>query len=127
MPAGLQRFAVEALQTALASPLALDRALGEYLTEPKASVWFEAAKVPRQLGALMLDRRSRMMHDSAHVFLNGESWRASGRDAVLMRRLADQRQLAATDVERASPAVRGLLRDWYGAGWLHAQEESGDG
>ena len=127
VPAGLQRFAFEALQTALAGPLALDRALGEYLTEPKASVWFEAAKVPRQLGALMLDRRSRMMHDSAHVFLNGESWRASGRDAVLMRRLADQRQLAATDVERASPAVRGLLRDWYGAGWLHAQEESGDG
>jgi len=127
VPAGLQRFAFEALQTALAGPLALDRALGEYLTEPKASVWFEAAKVPRQLGALMLDRRSRMMHDSAHVFLNGESWRASGRDAVLMRRLADQRQLAATDVERASPAARGLLRDWCGAGWLHAQKESGDG
>ena len=127
VPAGLQRFAVEALQAALADPLALDRALGEYLTEPKASVWFEGAKVPRQLGALTLDRRSRMMHDSAHVFLNGESWRASGRDAELMRRLADQRQLASPDVARASAAARGLLRDWYKAGWLHAQEESGTG
>ena len=127
VPAELQHFAVEALQAALADPLALDRALGEYLTEPKASVWFEGAKVPRQLGALTLDRRSRMMHDSAHVFLNGESWRASGRDAVLMRRLADQRQLASADVARASAAARGLLRDWYKAGWLHAQEESGNG
>ena len=127
VPPGLQRLAVEALQAALTDPLALDRALGEYLTEPKASVWFEGAKVPRQLGALTLDRRSRMMHDSAHVFLNGESWRASGRDAVLMRRLADQRQLASADVARASAAARGLLRDWYKAGWLHAQEESGNG
>ena len=127
VPGELQRFAVEAMQAVLKDPLALDRALGEYLTEPKPSVWFEAAKVPRQLGALALDRRSRMMHDSAHVFLNGDSWRASGRDAVLMRRLADERQLGSADVGRASEVARGLLRDWFEAGWLHARKESEHG
>ena len=41
VPPQLQQFARDALHAALKDPLALDRALGEYLTEPKASVWFE--------------------------------------------------------------------------------------
>jgi 50S ribosomal protein L16 3-hydroxylase len=28
-----------------------------------------------------LDRRTRMMFDAQHIFINGESYRASGRDA----------------------------------------------
>lgn len=124
IPAALQGFAGEALQAALSQPLALNRALGEYLTEPKANVWFEGAAVPRRLGAVALDRRSRMMHDAQHVFLNGESWRAAGRDATLMRRLADRRELSAADVERASAGAVELLRDWCEAGWLHPQQET---
>ena len=38
IPASLQDFAREALARALAEPLALERALGEYLTEPKPNV-----------------------------------------------------------------------------------------
>ena len=82
---------------ALADPQALDRALGEYLTEPKASVWFEAGAPARAgrrgLIEVVLDRRTRMMYDARHVFINGESYRASGRDAALMRALADRRRL----------------------------------
>ncbi len=124
IPAALQDFAGEALQAALSQPLALNRALGEYLTEPKANVWFEGGPVPRRLGAVALDRRSRMLHDAQHVFLNGESWRAAGRDATLMRRLADRRELSASDVERASAGAVELLRDWCEAGWLHPQLEA---
>ena len=127
IPAALQQFAAGAMQAALKQPLALNRALGEYLTEPKANVWFDGAAAPRWLGAVALDRRSRMMHDAQHVFLNGESWRAAGRDATLMRRLADRRALSAAEVGRASEGAIGLLRAWCGAGWLHPQREIGNG
>ena len=121
MPAGLLEFAQQALHAALKDPRALACVLGEYMTEPKASVWFdEPAGVwnPQAAGLLCLDTRSRMMYDRHHVFLNGESYRAQGADAALMRRLADQRCLAATDLRRASPSARALLADWHEAGWL---------
>ena len=127
VPADLQHFAAEALRAGMADPLALNRVLGEYLTEPKANVWFEAAEVPPMLGAVVLDRRSRMMHDAQHVFLNGESWRAAGRDAALMRRLADRRELAAAEVGRAGEGAIELLRDWCAAGWLHPRQEARNG
>ena len=74
IPPQLQHFAREALQAALKDPPALDRALGEYLTEPKANVWFEARLgARRRLRAVVLDRRTRMMYDARHVFINGES------------------------------------------------------
>jgi 50S ribosomal protein L16 3-hydroxylase len=89
VPQGLYEFAEKALRTALREPLALARALGELLTEPKPDVWFEPGKELRTLEGVRLDRRSRMMHDAHHLFLNGESYRAAGRDAMLMRRLAN--------------------------------------
>ena len=59
-----------------------------------------------------------MLYDTHHVFLNGESYRARGADAALMRRLADQRGLSATDLRKASESALDLLVDWYAAGWL---------
>jgi len=127
IPEGLREFAKTALERALKDPLSLERALGELLTEPKANVWFEASAVPRKLKRVRLDRRSRMMYDKHHIFLNGESWRASGADAVLMRRLADDRQLGVQDLAVASPAALGLLMDWCDDGWLHAMTEKDRG
>ena len=119
IPEAMQDFAKSAMQRALKDPLALPRALGEYLTEPKAQVWFEASSTPRKLKSVRLDRRSRMMYDRHHVFLNGESWRAAGSDAVLMRRLADARELTAQDLAHASTGALALLMDWCDDGWLH--------
>jgi 50S ribosomal protein L16 3-hydroxylase len=123
IPQALQAFAHDALARALKDPHALDRALGEYLTEPKANVWFEPARAPRRLQSLVLDPRTRMLHDSRHVFINGEAWRAAGRDATLMRRLADQRRLQARDLASASEAAHELLTTWCEAGWAHANRE----
>ena len=120
IPAGLAGFAREALSKALAEPLVLERALGEYLTEPKASVWFEPGDARVMLEGVRLDRKSRMMYDAHHVFINGESYRAAGRDATLMRRLADQRQLGARELARASDDALELLSSWCDAGWAHA-------
>jgi 50S ribosomal protein L16 3-hydroxylase len=119
MPSALQDFAREALQAALKDPLALSRLLGEYLSEPKSNVWFEAGEEDALDGGLVLDRRSRMMYDEHHIFINGESYRASGRDAKLMRQLADERRLDARDMAKASPAAVALLQDWCDDGWLH--------
>lgn len=123
IPLGLQNFARDALTRALAQPLVLERALGEYLTEPKASVWFEPGAAGVMLEGVRLDRRSRMMYDAQHIFINGESYRAAGRDATLMRRLADDRQLAARDIGRASDDALELLSSWCDAGWAHVWTE----
>lgn len=118
VPPELQAFARKAAELALSQPLALERALGEALSELKAQVWFEPGEpLPVGSGA-MLDRRSRMLYDAAHVFLNGESFRAGGRDARLMRRLADQRLLSAADVARLSDGARELLDQWAEDGWV---------
>ena len=120
LPEGLRGFAQQALAAALEDPSALDRALGAYLTEPKANVWFEPGRAPRQLRSLVLDARTRMLHDARHVFINGEAWRAAGADARLMRRLADRRRLDASELAKASEAARALLASWCEAGWAHA-------
>ena len=120
IPAELQAFAKEALERALSQPLALERALGEYLTEPKPNVWFEASYGGAMLEAVRLDRRTRMMYDAQHIFINGESYRAGGKDATLMRRLANQRYLSAKDIQRASDEALELLSIWCDDGWAHA-------
>jgi 50S ribosomal protein L16 3-hydroxylase len=120
IPEGMQEFAREALSRALAEPLALERALGEYLTEPKSNVWFEPGDPNVMLEGVRLDRRSRMMYDAHHVFINGESYRAGGKDATLMRRLADQRQLSARELARASDDALELLSAWCDDGWAQA-------
>lgn len=120
VPAALQRFAQSAAQALLRERGALHTALGEWLSEPGADVRFEPDEGVTLGRGVRLDAASRMLYDDEHVFLNGESWRASGRDAVLMRRLADERTLDAAALARASPAARELMTQWLADGWLHA-------
>ncbi len=125
IPPGMMDFARDALQAVLNDPVELQCLLGEYLSEPKANVWFEVEPGGQGrgvAGAVALDRRTRMMFDDRHIFINGESYRASGRDAQLMRRLADERRLAAGEVARASQGARQLMTDWRDAGWLHDKQ-----
>ncbi len=118
IPASLQAFAFDAVRRALREPHALAAALGEALTEPKPRVWFAPGDAGSLEAGVRLDPRTRMMYDDSHVFVNGEAWRAAGRDATLMRRLADGRVLGARDLARASAAARELLTQWAEDGWL---------
>jgi len=121
MPAALQGFARKAVEAALRDPDAIDRALGESLTEPKANIWFDdGGEVPDALQHVALDRRTRMLYDARHIYINGESFRAGGADATLMRRLADQRVLGPRELARASEGALALLGEWCEAGWVHA-------
>ncbi|QNP48097.1 JmjC domain-containing protein [Diaphorobacter aerolatus] len=120
VPEQLQEFARDGVMRALAQSGIVERALGETLTEPKGNVWFDppAEEVDLQQTGIELDRRTRMMYDAAHVYINGESYRASGKDATLMRRLADQRGLTVRQLAGASEAAISLLESWFDDGWL---------
>ena len=118
IPDTLQAFASEALERLLSDRDSLACALGEVMTEPKPKVWFEEPEYDWDGGPLRLDRRTRMMYDTHHIFINGDSFRAGGADARLMRRLADQRALSAADLARASADARELLAEWHSAGWV---------
>jgi 50S ribosomal protein L16 3-hydroxylase len=127
VPEGLQVFARAAVADLVTAPGALERALGEWITEPKPEVWFDRAPRPHRLVAgVRLDRRTRMAFDTSQVFVNGESWRAAGADAQLLQSLADARGLDAAAVRGASRAAKGLLADWIEAGWLRLDNARSD-
>jgi 50S ribosomal protein L16 3-hydroxylase len=119
VPERLQDFAATAVRRLLDDPRHLACALGEVLSEPKPLVWFEGGAPLMGGVGVELDRKTRMMYDDHHVFINGESFCAGGRDARLMRRLSDLRSLQAADVARLSDDARSLVNDWAQAGWLH--------
>ncbi len=123
IPDALHAFAHEALQAALGNKLDLQIHLGEYLTEPKPEVWFEAHEKKitwTKIKPIKLDAATRMMFDDKHIFINGESFAASGADAKLMRQLANERELLTSDLAKASGGALDLLGEWIQAGWCHA-------
>lgn len=122
IPPALQTFAAKAVIDALNDANNLACALGESLTEPKSIVWFEGGGSLHAGQGVRLDARTRMMYDTRHVFINGESFQASGRDARLMQSLADARNLDARSVAKLSDPARELLGDWVEAGWVHGDE-----
>ena len=117
IPIELQAFAQRALQTAVSDPRRLARALGELLSEPKPHQIFEPQPGDGHSG-VQLAPASRMLTDQWHVFLNGEAYRAAGRDAKLMQQLADTRQLVAPELAKLSDGARALVSDWLEWGWL---------
>jgi 50S ribosomal protein L16 3-hydroxylase len=130
LPDELAGFADNAVRNALKNPLAIACALGETMTTPKPQIWFDEPDMAWHLASdqsLRLDAKSRMLYDANHVFLNGESYRAKGADAALMRRLADERVLPKHVLLRASKDALALLQDWQAAGWIHAVQELPDG
>jgi len=125
IPAELQSFAQQAVAKVLQDNTLMQQILGEYLTEPKANVWFDTlektGKTAKSFKAVRLDRRSRMMYDAKHVYLNGDSWKVAGADAKLLRKLADARRLDAIDMKAASAALVLALGQFIEQGWLHAE------
>ena len=101
------------------------------MTAPQAQLWFEQSGAEWDGStagqSLHLDAKTRMMYDADHVFINGESYRAKGRDAQLMQLLADQRALPASALAKASSGALALLADWHAEGWVHLfMEKTGD-
>ena len=120
IPEALLDFARKALHKAQNDPHLLAMLLGESLSEPKSSVWFDPApNAGWQLGqGLVLDRRTRMLYDERHIFINGEGFRVAGKDARLLRQLADVRALSDMEAAALSPDAQEAVAQWCEAGWL---------
>lgn len=129
IPPALQGFALRAVQALCAQPDRIAEVLGQTLTEPKPRVWFEPVSVPAWLSSatvrgVRLDPGTRMMYDDRHVYINGESFGTSGKDAALMREMANQRGLTGLEVGQLSAQARGCLADWVASGWAHPLEDA---
>lgn len=101
--------------------------LGEYLSEPKASVFFDRpsdALSARRFESLAskrgirLSRKTRMLYRGAQVFINGESFNTRRQDGKLLAGLADRRSLDGSEVAGASADVKEALYAWYVDGWV---------
>ena len=101
--------------------------LGEYLSEPKASVAFDErvrdlspAKFSEAAlkKGVKLSRKTQMLYRGKHVFINGESFSVSVKDSKSLSLLADERQLDGSVVAEVSTDVMEALYTWYQDGWL---------
>ncbi len=100
---------------------------GEYLSEPKAQVVFEAPARTVSLEKFMqsackygvaLLRKTQMLHRGKFIFINGESFAVNKQDRLLLSSLADHRRLDAASLSDVSLDVAEALHDWYRQGWL---------
>jgi 50S ribosomal protein L16 3-hydroxylase len=102
--------------------------VGEYLSEPKPSIFFESPEKPISFAKFIaqakkrgvrLSRKTRMLYRGKHVFINGESFSAGRADKEWLVNLANHRMLAGDDVGTASKDVIEALYTWYEDGWLY--------
>jgi 50S ribosomal protein L16 3-hydroxylase len=101
--------------------------LGEYLSEPKASVFFDppakeyspaAFEKAITKNGIVLSRKTQMLYRERTIFINGESFDADGEDKLLLIALANARNLETEALQRASADLRESLYLWYQDGWL---------
>jgi 50S ribosomal protein L16 3-hydroxylase len=122
VPKALQQFAAKAIAQALQDPQLLNCLLGESLTEPKPNVWFDNPDqddLPNFVwpSDVRLDRRTKMLFDDKHIFINGESFRAAGQDAKLLRKLANDKFLPQVHAAKLSENAAQLMQAWWEEGW----------
>ena len=122
IPLGMQQFAAEAVAKALKDPQLLNCLLGESLTAPKPKVWFDTPDqddLPNFVWPkdVQLDRRTKMLFDAKHIFINGESFRAAGKDAKLLRKLANDKFLPSAHAAQLSENAAELMQAWWEEGW----------
>jgi 50S ribosomal protein L16 3-hydroxylase len=105
--------------------------LGEYLTEPKQTVFFESPAKPltpkkfaqsAEKNGVQLSLKSAMLYKGKHVFINGESFAVGKEDKLLLNKFANQRYLDGEDIATASVDVREAFCMWYEDGWLELRK-----
>ena len=125
LPQSMIDFAQRALRRIRWTRSDVARFLGEYLTEPKPHIVFSRGKTRGLLERcrVRLDPKTQLLYRGTQFFINGESFRASARDARALRALADLREVAGATLGR--PVLAKLIREWQRDGFLHLQPASG--
>jgi 50S ribosomal protein L16 3-hydroxylase len=107
------------------------RFLGQYLTEPKAHVFFSPAHNrlrPAAFAARVRDRgvaldlHSQMLYFGDQFFINGTAVQVKGRARATLSRLADARWLPYVDTTQRG--LIALLHEWYVAGYLDLRADA---
>lgn len=106
--------------------------LGEYLTEPKASVFFDSPEKPLTpkrfaqaalKNGVSLALKTQMLYQGKHIFINGESFNVGREDKSILTKLANQRSLSAEEIIEASDDVIEAFCIWYEDGWLNLDKK----
>ena len=101
--------------------------LGEYLSEPKATVMFDPPARPLTAArftlsaakrGVILSLKTQMLYRGRHVFINGESFGVEKADRAVLAALADRRSLEPAALAGLSDDVAEALHLWYCDGWL---------
>lgn len=101
--------------------------LGEYLTEPKASVFFDSPKKPLApvrfkseacKKGLVLSLKTQMLYKGGHIFINGESFVVNAADGTPLKKLANERVILPETLRACSDDVFEAFSIWYEDGWL---------
>jgi 50S ribosomal protein L16 3-hydroxylase len=124
----MQREVAGALSRIRWSRRDVARFLGEFLSEPKADVYFDAPGSPMSRRAfaaaarrhgVRLDRRAQWLFDDEALYVNGETraWPPNARGAFAA--LANGRRLGAAQVKALGDEAIAVLHDEYLHGSLH--------
>lgn len=124
IPREMARFTKEVVDRIRWTKRDAARLLGQYLSEPKTHVLFKAsaARVPLSRARVRLDAKTQLLYLDGDFFLNGDVLRPRGREAALLRELADTRRLDGGRAARSG--LRDLLYDWRAAGYLHFEMQA---
>jgi 50S ribosomal protein L16 3-hydroxylase len=109
------------------TPALFRRFLGAWLSEPKNGVVFDSpdpaltrSRFPARVrrSGLRLDRRTQMLYDAEHVFINGSAADLRSLNRPLLRALANDRALGAASCVTLDGPTADLLHQWYRDGYL---------
>jgi len=101
--------------------------LGEYMSEPKPTVYFDTPSPLLQPGkfrqrvlkkGVKLSRKTTMLYTGKHLFINGESFAIGRADRKALLLLANERALSGEEIAASSDDVQEALYTWYEDGWL---------
>jgi len=101
------------------------RFLGQFLTEPKAQIWFARPSQPLSLAkfarrarrsGIKLALKTRMLFDNRSIFINGERIDVPAHTRPYLMTLADTRELMPWPCE--ADALSRLLHLWYKCGYV---------
>jgi 50S ribosomal protein L16 3-hydroxylase len=124
-----------AMQARIAAMLAqvhVDRAFvdaftGSFLSEPKPDVFFTPPEAPLSRAAfaravrrrgVALDRRTQLLYDDRHFYINGAASTPPGAMRSELAELADRRALTAAQCHRLAASTIAQLHEWYKDGYL---------
>jgi 50S ribosomal protein L16 3-hydroxylase len=124
--ARMQRRVAQTLAQVRWNADAVRRFLGRYLSEPKPGIVFSPGRrrsrtdFRRSLAreGVRLDRRTQLLYDNGHYYINGEDAALPPHDAAALRRLADRRALAPHECALLSREMTELLHAWHRHGYV---------